>query len=133
MKLPHPHILAVFLGCCVALPFAGCEQSAASTANVEVNWDIFPDSAGDGTVPLVVSLGDSLGRPLGAARVQVEATMTHPGMQPVFTQARETAPGRYESTLKLTMSGDWVLLLDVTLPDGQAVQVQRELPGVRVP
>ncbi len=130
---PIAYSLPALLLCCATLLISGCRPATESTPSILVDWEVFPDSSIDGSIPVVVMLKDSLGHPLEGARVNVEATMTHPGMQPIFEQAHETAQGRYESALKLSMSGDWVLLLDIKLPDGQAIQMQKEMPGISIP
>jgi hypothetical protein len=60
-----------------------------------------------------------------------EADMTHAGMSPVFGAVEETQPGRYESTLQLSMAGEWVILLHGTLPTGEKLERQFELRDVR--
>lgn len=57
--------------------------------------------------------------------------MSHPGMAPVFGNAKETEPGRYEGHLQLTMPGDWVILEHITLPDGRKLERQLDVNGVR--
>ena len=56
--------------------------------------------------------------------------MSHAGMVPVFADAVELEPGRYRSNLQLTMAGDWVVLVHLTLPDGLKVVRQFEIEGV---
>jgi hypothetical protein len=56
--------------------------------------------------------------------------MTHPGMDPVFAEAKEMSDGRYAATLNFSMGGDWVVLLHITSSDGQ--KIERELPVVNV-
>lgn len=56
--------------------------------------------------------------------------MSHPGMAPVFAEARETEPGRYQSVIELSMAGDWYVLAHVTLPDGRKLDQQIEIKGV---
>lgn len=56
--------------------------------------------------------------------------MSHPGMAPVLSEAREIAPGRYQSIMKLSMAGDWYVLVHVTLPDGRELDQQIEIKGV---
>ena len=56
--------------------------------------------------------------------------MSHAGMVPVFADARETEPGRYQSTVELTMAGDWFILVHVTLIDGRKLDRQFEIKGV---
>ena len=63
--------------------------------------------------------------------MRVEADMTHAGMSPVFADAKETQPGRYQAQLSLPMAGDWVLLLHGTLPGGEKLERQFEVSGVR--
>jgi hypothetical protein len=57
--------------------------------------------------------------------------MTHAGMSPVFGDAKEIAPGRYQGDLAFQMAGDWVILLHVTLPDGSKLERQFDVSGVR--
>ena len=52
-------------------------------------------------------------------------------MGPVSVEAKEIQTGKYRGTLQLTMAGDWIVLVHVTLPDGQTLQRQIELSGVR--
>ena len=57
--------------------------------------------------------------------------MSHPGMSPVFGEAKEVAPGQYQAQVTFAMAGDWVILLHVTLPDGKKLERQFEVRGVR--
>ena len=57
--------------------------------------------------------------------------MTHPGMVPVFADARETEPGRYQSSMELSMAGDWHVMVHVTLPDGSKIDHQFEINEVK--
>jgi len=57
----------------------------------------------------------------------LEANMSHAGMVPVFADAREEEPGRYQSTMDLSMAGDWFILVHVTLPDGRRLDRQFEM------
>lgn len=81
------------------------------------------------TIELKVRQPD--GQPVSSARVQLEGNMTHPGMSPVSAEAKEIAPGNYRGDLELTMAGDWVVLVNITLASGQRVQRQLELKGVQ--
>ena len=49
-------------------------------------------------------------------------------MAPVFAEAREIEPGRYQAHLTFAMAGDWVILLHIMLPGGQKLerQIRRE-------
>ena len=56
--------------------------------------------------------------------------MSHAGMVPVFADAKETEPGRYQSSMELSMAGDWYVLVHVTLPDNSQFDRQFEIKGV---
>jgi hypothetical protein len=97
-----------------------------------LSWRVAPDPPVEGDLHLSFELTDTgTKQPLAGASAHIEANMSHPGMAPVLTSAREVAPGHYESTLQLTMAGDWFLLLDLDLPDGRTLRRQIDLPGVR--
>lgn len=57
--------------------------------------------------------------------------MTHAGMNPVFADAIEAEPGRYQAQLKLQMAGDWIILLHITLPGGKKLERQFDLTDVQ--
>ena len=57
--------------------------------------------------------------------------MSHPGMSPVFAESSEVASGRYQAHIDFSMAGDWVLLLHIKLPDGETVERQIDVKGVR--
>jgi len=68
---------------------------------------------------------------VSGARVELEGNMSHPGMSPVTGVAREIQSGKYRGTLQFTMAGDWIVLVNATLSDGERLQNQFELNGVR--
>ncbi|HEV2855502.1 MAG TPA: FixH family protein [Thermoanaerobaculia bacterium] len=118
------------LAACLLL--AGCRPAAHSAATVSLDWTVAPSPPVTGTATLSLTLTDAgSGQPLPGAEVRVEGDMTHPGMQPVFSTAREVAPGRYEAPVHFTMAGDWVLLVDGRLRDGRTFERQMAVPGVR--
>ena len=53
--------------------------------------------------------------------------MSHAGMMPVFAEAQEIGNGSYRATLELSMAGDWIVLVHVTLADGRKVEQQFEI------
>jgi hypothetical protein len=57
--------------------------------------------------------------------------MSHAGMAPVVTDAREHAPGVYDLPFAFTMQGDWVLLVSVALPAGGRIERRIEVANVR--
>lgn len=90
-----------------------------------------PDPPVVGVVVVDLKLRNAAGLPVHDATVKVEGDMTHPGMVPSFADAREVAPGTYRADLDLTMAGDWIVLVDARLADGQTVQRTLSLPTVR--
>ena len=56
--------------------------------------------------------------------------MSHPGMAPVFVEARETEAGRYRAVIELSMAGDWYVIAHVSFRDGRNFQKQFEIKGV---
>ncbi len=68
---------------------------------------------------------------MNGAQITVEADMSHPGMSPVFAQANEVQPARYESNINFGMAGDWVLVLHIKLPDGEKLERQIDVRDVR--
>lgn len=56
--------------------------------------------------------------------------MLHPGMAPVFADAKEIEPGRYEAEVELSMAGDWYVTVQVGLADGNVWTQQFEIKGV---
>lgn len=109
-----------------------CRPAAPPEAEVEVAWEVTPQPPRMGPSELRLALTDrTTGRPAAGAVVRVEGNMSHPGMQPVFSTARELAPGSYLAALEFTMGGDWILIVDVKLPDGRSVEKQIPVPGVR--
>ncbi len=79
---------------------------------------------------IVLRLTDGSGKAVTGARLALEGNMSHAGMTPVFGEATEIEPGRYRSTLELSMAGDWHVLVHVTLSDGRRGERQFEIKGV---
>jgi hypothetical protein len=56
--------------------------------------------------------------------------MSHAGMSPVFADSLEVAPGDYRANMEFTMAGDWVIVVHLTLRDGEKLDRQFEIKGV---
>jgi hypothetical protein len=52
-------------------------------------------------------------------------------MAPVFADARELEPGRYQSSMGLSMAGDWHVLVHVTLADRRKFDREFEIKEVK--
>jgi YtkA-like len=83
---------------------------------------------GHATITLRVT--DGSGKPVSGARLKLEGNMSHAGMAPVFADAPEVEPGRYRTSMELTMAGDWIVLVHLTLANGTKVDQQFEIKGV---
>jgi hypothetical protein len=64
------------------------------------------------------------------AQIKLEGNMSHAGMSPVFADTLEVAPGEYRANMDLSMAGDWVILVHLTLRDGAKLERQFEIKGV---
>jgi len=129
------HLLAerssffLLLASVVVLLGVGCERRQSSP-EIIITHEIKPKPLRVGPAEIALTLADAGSRPISRAHIALEADMAHPGMAPVFGETRETAPGHYQGKVSLTMGGDWVLLLHITLPNGQTVERQIELNGI---
>jgi hypothetical protein len=120
------------LFCCAGvLILAGCRRSAEAAPPVIIQAEITPQPVVVGPATVTVRLKDAQGGPLTNARLTVEGDMSHPGMRPVFAEAKEVSRGRYQAQLQFEMAGDWVLLLHIKLPGGQTIERQVDVKGVR--
>jgi len=119
----------VFAATCLFL--AGCGKPASSASNIVINSELSPQPVRVGPVTVTLKLNNSTAKPVSGAHITLEGDMSHPGMAPVFADAKETEAGRYQGTLQLNMSGDWVVLTHVILTDGQKLERQINVNGVQ--
>ncbi len=108
----------------------GCTKSALTRSIVVSDKEVTPQPAHAGPVTVNFKLADDA-KPLTGAHITLEGDMTHAGMAPVFGDAREVSPGEYQGQVTLSMGGDWVVLMHITLPDGKKVEEQMDVPGVQ--
>ena len=109
----------------------GCHKPPNTSSGVMVGFQIEPKPLRVGPVVVRVTLADAGNHPVTRAQIAVEADMSHAGMSPVFAQAKEVRPGRYESSFSLGMAGDWVILLHGKLPNGEKLERQFDVRDVR--
>jgi hypothetical protein len=110
---------------------SGCSRAPASSPGIAIEHAISPQPVRVGPITVTLRLADAAAKPIAGARITVEADMTHPGMSPVFGEAKQVAPGQYQSQVRLGMAGDWVILLHATLPDGKKLERQFDVRDVR--
>ncbi len=114
------------VGAAGAAVLAGCSRTGTAADDVQMSLTVRPQTPTMSEALLGIDLRTTGNQPIQGAQVAFEATMTHAGMAPVISAARETEPGRYEATTTFTMVGEWVLIVRATLPDGRTLE--RTLP-----
>jgi len=80
---------------------------------------------------VTLDVRDAGGKPVEGATLKLEGNMAHAGMKPVFADAKEVKPGRYEADLEWTMAGDWFVLVTGKLADGKAVNKKLDVKNVK--
>jgi YtkA-like len=123
---------SAFLGLalCANVFQSGCRKTIETPPDIVFESKIAPVPPRTGPATVTLKLADSAGKPIDGVRINLEGNMSHPGMRPVFSEAREVESGRYQATLEFTMRGDWVILVHITLPDGRKLQRQIDVKGV---
>ena len=109
----------------------GCEPPQ-EPSDLTLEHEISPQPARVGQVTITLKLTVASNTPVTGAQVELEGNMSHAGMAPVFAEAKEIEPGRYRSTMELSMAGDWFVLVTVTLPDrkyGQKFEIKGVAPA----
>jgi hypothetical protein len=114
----------------ISIVTSSCSRRNSGT-EVDMQTTVTPTPAAVGSATVDVHISDHSHHPLAASRVGIEGTMTHPGMAPSLATAREVEAGHYRAMLDLTMAGDWVIVVNATLANGQHVERTFPLPGVR--
>ena len=107
----------------------GCLKNS-DTPEFTVDHEISPQPPRVGPVTITVGIKEFSGPPVTGCHLKLEANMSHAGMAAVFAEASETTPGRYRSTMNLSMAGDWHVAVEVTLPEGRKFYDQVEIKGV---
>lgn len=129
---PEPLLLKVkilLLVLCIAM--TGCQSSGEAQPEIRVDWEIVPSPPRVGKATLNLTLRDSTGHLITGADVEMEGNMSHPGMKPVITNAKEVEPGQYSAEINFTMAGDWFVIVTTSFGDSTEVEKQIKIPGVR--
>lgn len=108
----------------------GCGRSQAAVTETQDDYQVtlatdpVPPVQDAGTVIVVIK--DKQGQGVDAARVSIEANMSHAGMTPERAEATGGANGEYRLPLRWTMGGAWYVDVKITLRDG--AEVRRRFP-----
>ena len=115
---------------------AGPEAASASdmsryrAGGLEVGITTDPATPRVGDNRLVVELRTPDGEPVSDVAIEAYAEMPAMGAMPAMRAPAdlvESAPGRYEGTMNLSMRGEWPLTLTFESPAGQPVRLQFDL------
>lgn len=109
----------------------GCSKSAATSTDVNFVCENEPPPHRVGLNTFTITLTAGNGERLAGARIALEGDMSHPGMSPVFSEAKEITPGRYQGTLDLNMRGDWTVLFHIMLPNGRSFDRQVDVRNLQ--
>lgn len=115
----------------VSFSSACTTPSSENTNGVLFTWTVLPEPPRVGPATFTFTPRDTSGAPVTGANIQLEGNMSHPGMRPVFADALEENPGVYTAPFEFSMAGDWIILIEATLPDGRIVQDEIEVYGVQ--
>lgn len=118
-----PILLTVFLAFSLLLTACGgsnTPEPAPVSSNVVVTAETNPNPATMGDVEIILTVTDGAGNPLTGATVMVTADHTDMTGMSMTGQATEQGDGRYAIQANFSMSGNWMLKVEVK-QDGQSV------------
>jgi copper(I)-binding protein len=114
-----------------ALFIVGCRANPSDNANIAISIEMNNASPAVGEqTSILVTVADSTGNPINDADVNLRGDMTHAGMSPVVSEATNGTNGVYEIPFAFSMSGDWIITVDVTLADGSTTSKTFNINGV---
>jgi hypothetical protein len=123
--------LTLLITLCVCFVFVGgCTRRHHRFAELKFTEEISPQPPRVGPVTLTIRITDLSGTAVTGAQVSMEAEMSHAGMVPVFADASEIEPGRYQATMKLSMAGDWRVTVHVTRSGDRKQIYEFDIKGV---
>ncbi|MCC6616336.1 MAG: FixH family protein [Anaerolineae bacterium] len=117
-----PHVpRVILLLSLLALLLGGCRNTPpveTLTDNLDITVQLDPDPPQIGDAELVVTVMNAQGEPVDDAHINVRGDMNHAGMRPVLREVESGETGVYRIPFEWTMGGDWIVDVEVTLPDG---------------
>ena len=130
LAAPRAAVRCCCLILCACLVFVQACRQQGKTPDLTFAHEISPQPPRVGNVTITLNIKDTSGAPVSGARLALEGNMSHAGMVPVFAEARELQPGRYQSVMELSMAGDWHVTIHVSLSDGRKLDHDFEIKGV---
>lgn len=125
---------SLFIAICTCFVFmGGCTRRHHKFTELRLMHEISPQPPRVGPVTLTLRIIDLSGTAVSGAQVTLEGNMTHAGMVPVFADASEIEPGRYQAIMKLSMAGDWRVTVHVTQSSDHKEDLEFDIKGVEPP
>ncbi len=125
------HKYMLLIGLALLLLFGiGCARASQQddSADVQITMTAIPFPPHIGESRLVIQVADEMGSPIDDAHLSVKGDMTHAGMAPVLAEVDGGGEsGVYTIPFEWTMAGDWVVTVDLQLPDGTKAQERFEM------
>ncbi len=125
------NIATVLLLLLASVPSSSRPKSSGTSNDIGFVCDSAPTPSRVGVNTFTVTLTTAGGDRLAGAHISLEGDMSHPGMSPVFGEAKEIALGRYQGRLDLSMQGDWTVLFHITLQSGRSFDRQLNIRNIQ--
>ncbi len=120
----HKYLLPMGLALFLLLG-SGCARASqqVDSAAVQISMTAIPFPPHIGESRLVIQVADKAGKSIDDAHLAIKGDMTHAGMAPVLAEVDGGGEdGVYTIPFEWTMAGDWVVTVDLQLPDGTKAQ-----------
>ena len=114
----------IILGAVLLLLTACGGRNSQQNNDENIRIIVAVEATAVGETTLLVTVTDQAGAPLNDATISVKGDMSHAGMVPVLADATGGQNGVYEMPFEWTMGGDWIVTVEVTLPDGRSASQQ---------
>ncbi len=113
---------------------SACRPSSSDEGDLIIDLSVSPTPPATGPARLTIRVTERTGAPVERALVQVQGTMSHPGMAVKTVSAKPEGDGRFVvEAFDFTMAGDWILTVSVGLPDRRSAQRDFPLRAIGVP
>ncbi|MBE2220185.1 MAG: FixH family protein [Anaerolineae bacterium] len=91
-------------------------ETQTGAIQIELVEPLFPAAIGKET--LNIRVFDANNQPIDNAKINIRGDMTHAGMTPILAETENGNKGLYQLPIAWSMSGDWIVTVQVILPDG---------------
>lgn len=110
------------------LALVGCREVTAPISvddvNITVETEPNPPEVGEGAI--IVTLTTDDGDPITDATVSLRGDMTHAGMTPELAETSDNAGGLYRLDFNWSMAGEWLVDVEVALPNSEVARERFE-------